>query len=107
VWRCWCWTVLQDFLGQLHHLTLSYAWFLGWRTWKCESCRKVYQFGHFGYATPRGDKEVGNALERSAILHRYKTREMENISRGPTFGDFSHYPRRGVHAGHYDCKTME
>ncbi len=36
--------------------------------------REFYQFGNFGYATHRGDKEVGNALERSAILHRYETR---------------------------------
>ncbi len=43
------------------------------------AAREFYQFGNFGYATHRGDKEVGNALERSAILHRYETREMENI----------------------------
>ncbi len=43
------------------------------------AAEKFYQFGHFGNATHRGDKEVGNALERSAILHRYEAREMENI----------------------------
>ncbi len=35
-------------------------------------------------------------------------REMENISRGPTFGDFvTIYPHRGVHAGKHVCKTTE
>jgi hypothetical protein len=30
---------------------------------------------------------------------------MENIGRGPIFGDFCHYPHRGVDAGRHGCKT--
>jgi hypothetical protein len=32
---------------------------------------------------------------------------MENISRGPTFGGFCHYPHREVDAGRHGCKTTE
>jgi hypothetical protein len=34
-------------------------------------------------------------------------REIENISRDPTFGDFCHYPHRGVDAGRHGFKNTE
>ncbi len=37
------------------------------------------------------DCTTNTFLDRVKVL----TREMENVSRGPTFGDFCHYPYRG------------
>ncbi len=45
-------------------------------------------------------------LEENEAENQY-TREMENTSRGPIFGDFAtiQYPHRGVDAGRLSCKT--
>ncbi len=37
-----------------------------------------------------------------------ENRDMENKSRGPTFGDFvTIYSHRGIDAGHHSCKATE
>ncbi len=50
---------------------------------------------------------VNSEITRWPLLRSAHARERENISTESHLRGFCHYSHRGVHAGHYDCKTTE